>query len=83
MRNFVLVEKMKHVNAHLDVLEPVGSRRVLDERNEMGEVLDHITENGDLSFDDLVHVLGLDLKVDDTTSALSCCGSCCRRKFWR
>jgi hypothetical protein len=46
------------------------------------QVLDDVAEDGDLSIDDFVDVLGLDLKVDDATAAFqSCCpsrwGECC------
>jgi hypothetical protein len=35
----------------------------------LAEVGDDITDDGDLSVDDLVDVFGLDLEVDDSTSS--------------
>jgi hypothetical protein len=54
----------------LDLVEPLGSVDRLELGYELGERCNDVTENGDLSLDDLVDVLGLDLEMNDTTSSL-------------
>jgi hypothetical protein len=59
----------------LDLVEPLLAFVVLDLGDEPGEGGGNVAENGDLSLDDLVDVLGHDLEVDDATLALESGGA--------
>jgi hypothetical protein len=52
----------------LDLVDPFCSVNSFELRYKFGERSDNVSEDGYLGLDDLVDVLGLDLKVDDTTS---------------
>ena len=67
-----------------ELCEPICARvGGLDERDEGGEVGDDVPEYGYGCFDDFVDVLGLDLEVDDPSSALEGCFSCRGREGFR
>lgn len=53
-----------------DPVDPLGPVSRLELRDKLAKRGDDIAQDGDLGFDDLVDVLGLDLKVNDTASAL-------------
>lgn len=63
----------------VDLGEPLGAFGGLggEEGEEGAERVVDVAGDGDIGVDDLVDVLGLDLKVDDATAAGCCCLSGC------
>ncbi len=58
-----------------NVIEPSSTWQRVDEGNKVREARDNVPKDKNLSFDDLVDILGHGFKVDDTAFARNSCGS--------
>ena len=66
----------------VNIGEPLSAWREFDQGNEMRQIVNNVSQDGNLCIDNFVDVLRLDLKVDDPATTLSGRSLCRWCEFW-